>query len=155
EMLLEIDCVILDNRASFVNLFGTIVIMKRLWVGILIIALAVMALGLYSYRDRFLPRSATAERVTIGVVTWIGYGPFFIGVEKAIFRKYGVDLDIKIMDGPGEREAAWAAGQFDLLPNTPDALVILANSQALNGRVILSLDNSRGADGIVSRASII
>lgn len=88
-----------------------------------------------------------------GLVTWIGYGPFFIAQEKGFFDAEGITVNIRVMDGPGEREAAFASGQIDLFPNTPDAFTIFA-AQGTAGKMVMPLDESRGADGLIARSSI-
>lgn len=95
----------------------------------------------------------TLHKHTIGIVTWVGYGPLFIAKDKGFFKAEGLDVDIKIMDGPGEREAAYLAGSLDLFPNTPDAFAIFA-AQGAKGKLVMPMDESAGADGLVAKKSI-
>lgn len=91
----------------------------------------------------------------VGIGTWIGYGPLFVAQELGLFEKYGTRVDIRIMDGPGERETAFASGKLDFFPNTPDAFVIFfANQPGLGGKIVAVLGESSGADGIVARLPI-
>jgi NitT/TauT family transport system substrate-binding protein len=85
----------------------------------------------------------------IGIVTWIGYGPLFVAKEKGFFKEEGLNIDIKIMDGPGQRESAYLAGELDFFPNTPDAFAIFA-TQGAKGKMIMPMDESWGADGLVA-----
>ena len=94
------------------------------------------------------------NNLNVGIVTWIGYGPLFIGREMGFFRDRGVNLTIKVLDAPGTRVAAYSAGEIDLFPNTPDAFVILGANRKLEGKIILALDESRGADGLVVKDTI-
>lgn len=89
----------------------------------------------------------------IGIVTWIGYGPLFIAKDKGFFKEEGLDIDIKIMDGPGQRESAYLAGELDFFPNTPDAFAIFA-TQGAKGKMIMPMDESWGADGLVAKKEI-
>lgn len=90
---------------------------------------------------------------SVGVVTWVGYAPFFVGVSEKIFQQEGLDLQVKVMDGPGQREAAFAANRIHFFPNTPDAFSLL-ESGGVGGTLVLPLDQSAGADGIVAKTSI-
>ena len=115
-------------------------------------------LGILAISDgRPSAQAQAANTLSIGIVTWIGYGPLFVGDQKGFFKRRGLNLSIKIMDDPGVREAAYAGGQIDLLPNTPDSLLILAANgpdRDLKGRIVLALDESLGADGVVAKSSI-
>lgn len=95
----------------------------------------------------------SSPRYTIGIVTWIGYGPLYVAKEHGYFADEGVSIDIQVMNSPGERAAAYRAGRLQLFPNTPDALAILL-SRGADGRIVMPLDESRGADGLVARKGI-
>lgn len=92
--------------------------------------------------------------LTVGLVTWIGYAPIYIADSKGYFRDQGVQVDIKVMDGAGQREAAYAAGALDLFPNSPDAFAILAASGQPIGPAVMALDRSVGGDGVVAKSTI-
>jgi NitT/TauT family transport system substrate-binding protein len=95
------------------------------------------------------------KEITVGLVTWVGYGPLFIAEEKGFFKQEGLpNVALKTLDGPGEREAAFQAGQIDLFPNTPDAFVIFFANQQPKGRIVAALDESVGADGIIAKRSV-
>ena len=121
-----------------------------------LVALATLVIGLLVYVECSRPQKPeeeTLRRYTVGIVTWIGYGPLFVAREKGFFRDEGFDIDIRIMDGPGEREAAYLAGKVDFFPNTPDAFAIFA-SQGHAGKIVMPLDESQGADGLVAKRDI-
>ncbi len=90
---------------------------------------------------------------TIGIVTWVGYGPLFIAQEKGFFKDERLDLKIEIMDGPGQRESAYLSGVLHFLPNTPDAFAIFA-TQGAAGKIVMPMDESYGADGLVAKMGI-
>jgi NitT/TauT family transport system substrate-binding protein len=125
--------------------------MKRSSVFI-VLGLAVGALLVALYWNH-APKKAQTR--TIGLVTWIGYGPLFIAQEQGYFEKRGIDVDIRLMDGPGERESAYLAGKLDFFPNTPDAFAIFfANQPTADGKIVAALDQSIGADGVVAKEGI-
>jgi NitT/TauT family transport system substrate-binding protein len=115
-----------------------------------LIAIAAGATAAWWYLNNRDPKG-----ITVGLVTWVGYGPLFIAEEKGYFREEGLpQVALKTLDGPGEREAAFQAGQIDLFPNTPDAFVIFFANQQPKGRIVAALDESAGADGIVAKQAI-
>jgi len=99
-------------------------------------------------------RRPTAKPYTVGLVTWIGYGPIYIAQEKGFFRANGIDVRVQTLDGPGAREAAYQAGELDFFPNTPDAFVIFFSDQPFKGKMIAALDESEGADGVIAKAEV-
>lgn len=117
------------------------------------IVVAIVALAIWVAFSRSTTGGQDQRRYSIGIVTWIGYAPLFIAQDKGFFKSAGIDVDIKILDGAGEREAAYVAGQLDFLPNTPDALAIFA-ARGVTGKLIMVMDESFGADGLVARRTI-
>jgi NitT/TauT family transport system substrate-binding protein len=116
---------------------------------VLLVIAVVAGVGLYIFNSR--PPNA----LRVGLVTWIGYGPLFIAKEQPFFVEEGLpNVELKTLDGPGEREAAYQAGQIDFFPNTPDAFVILFANQEPRGRIVAALDESAGADGLVAKKGI-
>ncbi len=124
---------------------------KLLWLLILLFLVVVVIVISISLKSRH-PVQET-QNYTIGIVTWVGYGPLFVAQEKGFFKDEGIHIDIKIMDGPGEREASYLAGSLDFFPNTPDAFAIFA-TQETRGKLIMPMDESAGADGLVAKKEI-
>lgn len=90
----------------------------------------------------------------VGLVTWIGYAPLYIAKDQGYFEAEGIDVDIRNMDQPGTREAAFSSGQLDFFPNTPDAFVIDNATRPLPGKIVAAFDRSHGADGLIANNSI-
>lgn len=124
---------------------------KIFWVVILVVVAAVIIVT--KIIPRLQPLRGEKRKYTIGIVTWVGYGPLFVAQEKGFFEDEGLEIDIKIMDGPGEREAGYLAGSLDLFPNTPDAFAIFA-TQGAKGKMVMPMDESAGADGLVAKKEI-
>ena len=51
----------------------------------------------------------------IGLVTWLGYGPFYIAQEKGYFKENNVDVQLEKIEGDVERRAAIASGNLDAI----------------------------------------
>ena len=96
--------------------------------------------------------SAAAEPLKVGVVTWIGYGPFYIAKEKGFFEEEGVEVEFIVMDSE-ERFLAHAAGQIDVSETTVDT-VLKYRSDEQDYRYLFAAVGSRGGDGIVADKDI-
>jgi NitT/TauT family transport system substrate-binding protein len=96
--------------------------------------------------------SAAAEPLKIGVVTWIGYGPFYIAKEKGFFEEEGVEVEFSVMDSD-ERFRAHAAGQIDVSETTVDTLLKYM-SEEQGYRYLFAAVGSEGGDGIVADKDI-
>jgi NitT/TauT family transport system substrate-binding protein len=99
------------------------------------------------------PRAASAtgsgSPIRLGLVTWLGYGPFYIAQEKGLFAAQGVAVDLQRIEGDAERRAAISAGSLDGIALTLDALVVL-RSGGLPLKTVMVIDSSHGGDGIVA-----
>ena len=93
------------------------------------------------------------EPFRIAIVTWVGYGPFYIAQDKGYYKEEGLDVDIVKIEDEGARKSAFTSGNVQGAINTIDALASGA-PQGLPGLVIYKIDDSFGGDGIVARKSI-
>lgn len=86
------------------------------------------------------------EPFTIGVVTWVGSGPFYLARDQGLFDD--LKVDIRIIDDTAGRRAALARGAIVAMAATVDDF---ANGAAagLPGVAVLKTDDSFGGDGIV------
>lgn len=119
-----------------------------------LIGLVLIGVALWVAYGEWTPPPRTAEPFKVGLVTWIGYAPIYVAKERHYFDQEGISVDVRNMDQPGSREAAFATGQLDFFPNTPDAFTIIESEERLPGKIIAAFDRSYGADGIVARDSI-
>lgn len=89
----------------------------------------------------------------IGLVTWIGYGPFYIAQEKGFFKENGIEVKLERIEGDAERRAAIASGKIDGSCMTVDAVTVLrANDIPI--KIVMAIDSSNGGDGIVATKDI-
>lgn len=85
----------------------------------------------------------------LGISSYTGYGPYFIGQEKGYFREAGVDLEPTIVgDDALQRGVAVRAGRLEGFATTLDTVI---NTMAKGVPVVnvMVTDTSDGADGIV------
>jgi NitT/TauT family transport system substrate-binding protein len=97
------------------------------------------------------PEAATPIR--LGLVTWIGYGPFYVAKEKGFFKENNVEVDLQRIEGDVERRAAIASGRLEGIALTLDAMIVL-RTHDIPLKTIMAIDASNGGDGIVAVTSI-
>jgi NitT/TauT family transport system substrate-binding protein len=85
----------------------------------------------------------------IGLVTWVGYGPFYIAKEKGFFKENNVEVDFEKIEGDVERRAAIASGNLDGIALTLDSMIVL-RSNDIPLKTVMAIDASNGGDGIVA-----
>ena len=98
--------------------------------------------------------SAAAEtKVRLGTVAWIGYAPFYVAVERGLFSKHGVKVELQDFPDPALMPAAIAGGGLQGAMYTYDQ-VITSVGKGQKHRVVMPIDYSNGADAIVADKSI-
>lgn len=94
-----------------------------------------------------------ADKLTIGLSTWVGYGPLFIARDEGFFKDEGLDVSLVMMEDVKTRMPALAAGRIDVATTTVDAVLgFTSPSHPLT--YLFAVDDSRGGDGIVARKDI-
>ncbi|WP_157054881.1 ABC transporter substrate-binding protein [Salidesulfovibrio brasiliensis] len=118
--------------------------MRRLSAILLILASVVLLTG---------PAFAAKTKVRVAFATWVGYAPLYIAQEKGLFEKYGLDVDIMIIDDESQYAAAMASGNIDALGNVLDREVIHF-AKGTPEVVLFAMDESSGGDGIIASAEV-
>lgn len=85
--------------------------------------------------------------------TWIGDGPIYIAKEKGFLEKQGVDVEILRVEGAAERRSLLASGRADISLETIDMSIVDIGIGAPQV-MVLKLDESLGADGIIATEEI-
>lgn len=93
------------------------------------------------------------EKVIITMPTWTGYAPLILAKEKGFFAKHGVDAEIQIIEGLGERKQALAANRVQGMATALDVNVTLAASD-IPMQVLWMFDDSFGGDGLLVKNEI-
>lgn len=94
-----------------------------------------------------------AQKLTVAHSTWIGYGALYVAEEKGFFDKAGLDVDLKIIEASSDALAAMQGGQIDVVASTVDNFSLFAGNGA-DLSLLVTLDESAGGDGIVSKKTI-
>jgi len=92
------------------------------------------------------------EKVILGMSGWTGFQPLKLAELAGIFKKNGVDAEIRFIP-PVQRSAAIAAGALNAAATTVDQHIVWASAGIDTVQVAL-IDKSNGGDGLAVRNSI-
>jgi NitT/TauT family transport system substrate-binding protein len=96
---------------------------------------------------------APAESMSIGLSTWVGYGPLYIAEAKGFFKDEGIEVEIVKMEDPKTRMPALIAGRISLAATTIDTVLnFYSADHPLT--YVFALDDSSGGDGIVATSAV-
>jgi NitT/TauT family transport system substrate-binding protein len=96
---------------------------------------------------------AEAGSLKVGHSTWVGYGPFYIALDKGYFKEEGVDVEFTIMEDTAIKIGAMFAGQIDIAASTSDEFPSYLQP-GKSVRYFMAVDYSNGGDGIVATKDI-
>jgi NitT/TauT family transport system substrate-binding protein len=97
--------------------------------------------------------SAQAQtKVAIGISGWTGFAPLTLAKEAGLFKKHGLDVDIKKIPQK-DRHLAIASGDIQCAATTVETWVVW-NANGVATTQIFQLDKSYGADGMVVKPNI-
>jgi NitT/TauT family transport system substrate-binding protein len=92
------------------------------------------------------------EKVTMGMSGWTGFQPLKLAELAGIFKKNGVDIEIRFIP-PVQRSAALAAGSLNAAATTVDQHIVWTSAGIDTVQVAL-IDKSNGGDGLAVRNNI-
>lgn len=91
--------------------------------------------------------------INLGVGLWPGNIGFYIADKKGFFRDEGLDVNLKVYESLGEESKDYSEGRLHGRGNlTLDAIKEAQNG--INHKVVLGVDYSNGADGIIASSSV-
>lgn len=125
--------------------------MKRVTTFSVVSAALVLVVLLWLGACTSPPESNDSQPLTVGVVTWVGSGPFFLARDKGLFED--LKVDIQIIDDAVGRRAALAQGSIQAMAATVDDFANAA-AAGLPAVAILKTDDSFGGDGIIAAEDI-
>jgi len=98
--------------------------------------------------------SAMAQdtKVSIAISGWTGFAPLTLAKEAGLFKKYGLDVDIKKIPQK-DRHLAIASGDVQCAATTVETWVVW-NANGVATTQIFQLDKSYGADGMVVKPGV-
>ncbi|MCF6371213.1 ABC transporter substrate-binding protein [Rhizobium halophilum] len=97
--------------------------------------------------------AAKAETsVTIGMSGWTGFAPLTLAKEAGIFKKHGLNVEIKKIP-QASRHLALASGDIQCAATTVETWIVW-NANGVPATQIFQLDKSHGADGMAVRNDV-
>src|SRR5262245_16680312 len=95
---------------------------------------------------------AQDTKVAIGISGWTGFAPLTLAKEAGIFKKNGLDVELKKIPQK-DRHLAIASGDVQCAATTVETWVVW-NANGVATTQIFQLDKSYGADGMVVKPGI-
>lgn len=92
-------------------------------------------------------------KVNIGTLPWVGYGPWYIAVEKGLDAEHGLDIGLTNFTADKELNSAFASGELDAA-NVATHTSIRFQDSGLDFTTVLIEDVSLEADAIVADQSV-
>lgn len=92
------------------------------------------------------------EKVVLGMSGWTGFQPLKLAELAGIFKKNGVDIEIRFI-APVQRSAALASGALNAAATTVDQHIVWTSAGIPTVQVAL-IDKSNGGDGLAVRSNI-
>ena len=87
-----------------------------------------------------------AEKITVAFNSFSPYGPWFIVKERKLAKD--IDLDVKVIEGIPEKNAAISSGQLQCMNNTVDT-IMLARAGDVPIKLVAFSNMSYGLDKII------
>ena len=100
----------------------------------------------------FVLSAQAQEKVILGMSGWTGFQPLKLAELAGIFKKNGVDMEIRFIP-PVPRSAALAAGAINAAATTVDQHIVWTSAGIDTVQVAL-IDKSNGGDGLAVRNNI-
>src|SRR5438045_8156455 len=98
------------------------------------------------------PTASAQTKVAIGYSGWTGFAPLTLAKEAGIFKKHGLDVELKKIPQK-DRHLAIASGNIQCAATTVETWVVW-NASGVATKQIFQMDKSYGADGMVVRNNI-
>ena len=96
--------------------------------------------------------ASSQTKIAIGYSGWTGFAPLTLAKEAGIFKKHGLDVDMKKIPQK-DRHLAIASGDVQCAATTVETWVVW-NANGVATKQIFQMDKSYGADGMVVRGDI-
>ncbi|MFO1397447.1 MAG: ABC transporter substrate-binding protein [Burkholderiales bacterium] len=95
---------------------------------------------------------AQETKLALGISGWTGFAPLTLAKEAGIFKKNGLDVDIKKIPQK-DRHLAIASGDVQCAATTVETWIVW-NANGVPTTQIFQLDKSYGADGMAVRNNV-
>jgi NitT/TauT family transport system substrate-binding protein len=96
-------------------------------------------------------QAVAAEKVSVAIISFSPYGTWYIMKERNLARD--IDLDIKVIEGIPEKNAAISVGQIQCMNNTVDT-IMLARAGGVPLKLVAFSNMSYGLDKMIVTKNI-
>jgi NitT/TauT family transport system substrate-binding protein len=96
---------------------------------------------------------SAAEPIRIGYPIWVGFGPIYLAHAKGFFKAQGVDVDLQVIDDTKVGMTALAAKRIEAYGATPNTVLLYVKPEN-RFVMVMTVDDSKGGDGVVARKEI-
>ncbi len=96
--------------------------------------------------------ASAQTKVAIGLSGWTGFAPLTLAKEAGIYKKNGLDVDLKKIPQK-DRHLAIASGDIQCAATTVETWIVW-NANGVATTQIFQMDKSYGADGMVVRNNV-
>src|SRR5437899_4330399 len=111
-----------------------------------------LALTLVAFFATIAIDAVAQTKVVIGYSGWTGFAPLTLARDAGIFKKNGLDVDLKKIPQK-DRHLAIASGDVQCAATTVETWIIW-NANGVATKQIFQMDKSYGADGMVVRSNV-
>ncbi len=95
------------------------------------------------------------SRVSVAISSWPGYEAFYLAEQRDLARRFGLDLRVQQYSSLEDQRGAYLRGDVEIIATTiPDAIAICQEMPRRCPELILVLDQSNGADVVLSHRKI-
>ena len=95
------------------------------------------------------------SRVSVAISSWPGYEAFYLAEQRGLGRRFGLDLRVQQYSSLEDQRGAYLRGDVEIIATTiPDAIAICQEMPRRCPELILVLDQSNGADVLLSHREI-
>ena len=102
----------------------------------------------------FSSHAFAADPVTVRVNTFPNARalPFLIGIDKGIFARHGIKLELEFTENSGSQRAGLAAGKFEIVHSAVDNAVAMAD--VANVDIVIVMGGDSGTNEFVVQSNI-
>ena len=95
------------------------------------------------------------SRLSVAITSWPGYEYLYLAEQRRLGQRYGLDLRVRQYNSLEDQRFAYGRGEVEVIATTlPDALAICQEVPKRCPELFLVIDESHGADVIISKSDI-
>ena len=98
---------------------------------------------------------SSQSRLSVAITSWPGYEYLYLAEQRRLGQRYGLDLRVRQYNSLEDQRFAYGRGEVEVIATTlPDAVAICQEVPKRCPELFLVIDESHGADVIISKSDI-